>query len=48
VALAEAYLQAHDNAAALAEVQRALALDPRSVHAQKLLDRLRQTPDARL
>jgi tetratricopeptide (TPR) repeat protein len=42
VALAEAYLEARDTEAALAEVQRALALDPASLHARKLLERLRQ------
>jgi Tfp pilus assembly protein PilF len=41
VALAEAYLEARENAAALAEVQRALVLDPASVQARKLLERLR-------
>jgi tetratricopeptide (TPR) repeat protein len=48
VALAEAYLEARDNEAALAEVQRALVLDPGSLHARKLLERLRQTTGARL
>jgi len=48
VALAEAYLDARDSAAALAEVQRALVLDPGSVQAKKVLDRLRQDPGARL
>jgi len=42
VALAEAYLEARDREAALAEAQRALVLDPASVHARKLLERLRQ------
>jgi bacteriochlorophyll 4-vinyl reductase len=42
VALAEAYLEARDTEAALVEAQRALALDPASLHARKLLDRLRQ------
>ena len=41
LALAEAYLEAHDPEAARAEVQRALAIDPTSVPAQKLLERLR-------
>lgn len=40
LALAEAYLQAKDAASARAEVQRALALDPRSSDAKKLLDRI--------
>jgi tetratricopeptide (TPR) repeat protein len=48
VALAEAYLEARDHAAALEEVQRALVLDPGSLHARKLLERLRQSPVARL
>ena len=48
VALAEAYLEARDNAAALEEVQRALALDPASIQARKLLERLRQPPAGRL
>jgi tetratricopeptide (TPR) repeat protein len=48
VALAEAYLEARDNAAALAETQRALVLDPGSLHAQKLLERLRQNPGTQL
>jgi len=42
LALAEAYLEARDTEAALAEAQRALALDPSSVHARKLIERLRQ------
>jgi len=42
VALAEAYLESKDPAAAKAEAERALVLDPQSVHAQKLLERLRQ------
>jgi len=41
VALAEAYLEARDPAAARAEAERALVLDPKSLHAQKLLERLR-------
>ena len=41
VALAEAYLEARDPAAARAEAERALVLDPASLHAQKLLERLR-------
>jgi bacteriochlorophyll 4-vinyl reductase len=48
VALAEAYLDAHDNEAAMAEVQRALVLDPGSLRARQLLDRIRQPPGARL
>jgi Flp pilus assembly protein TadD len=48
VALAEAYLEAHDATAALAEVHRALVLDPGSLHAQKLLERLRQMSRAQL
>jgi tetratricopeptide (TPR) repeat protein len=42
IALAEAYLEARDNEAAMAEAQRALALDSGSPQVQKLLDRLRQ------
>lgn len=41
VALAEGYLELKDLAAAKAEAERALVLDPQSVHAQKLLERLR-------
>lgn len=41
VALAEAYLESKDTAAARIEAERALVLDPQSIHAQKLLDRLR-------
>ena len=41
VVLAEAYLEAKDLQAARAEAERALVLDPQSVHAQKLLERLR-------
>ena len=48
VALAEAYLEARDTAAALAEAQRALALDPKSLHAQKLIERLRQPAGSQL
>jgi tetratricopeptide (TPR) repeat protein len=48
VALAEAYLEAREHAAALVEVQRALVLDPASVHARKLLERLRQTSGGQL
>ncbi len=48
VALAEAYLEARDSAAALAEAQRALVLDPASVHAQQLVERLRRDGAARL
>jgi tetratricopeptide (TPR) repeat protein len=48
VALAEACLEAGDRAAALAEAQRALVLDPASVHAQQLVERLRRDADARL
>lgn len=40
VALGEAYLHAKDEAAARAEAQRALAIDPHSSDARKLLDRL--------
>ncbi len=46
VELAEAYLAARDSASARTEAERALVLDPGSVHAQKLLDRLRQPPSA--
>ena len=48
VALAEAYLESRDTAAALAEAQRALALDPKSLHAQKLIERLRQPAGSQL
>jgi bacteriochlorophyll 4-vinyl reductase len=48
VALAEAYLDARDSEAAMAEVRRALVLDPGSVQAKKVLDRLRLDPGARL
>jgi tetratricopeptide (TPR) repeat protein len=48
VALAEAYLEARDSPAALAEAQRALVLDPASVHAQQLVERLRRDGAARL
>ena len=48
VALAEAYIEAHDNESAMPEVQRALVLDPGSQQAQKLLDRLRQPTDRQL
>jgi bacteriochlorophyll 4-vinyl reductase len=48
VALAEAYIEAHDLEAARAEVHHALAIDPASLSAQKLLDRLRQAPAAQL
>jgi Tfp pilus assembly protein PilF len=48
VALAEAYLEARDGTAALAEAQRALVLDPASVHAQQLVERLRRDGAARL
>ena len=48
VALAEAYLEARDSTAALAEAQRALVLDPASVHAQQLVERLRRDDAARL
>ena len=48
VALAEAYLEARDSTAALAEAQRALVLDPASVHAQQLVERLRREGAARL
>jgi Flp pilus assembly protein TadD len=42
VALAEAYLEARDPAAARAEAEQALVLDPKSLHARQLLDRLRE------
>ena len=48
VALAEAYLEARDTAAALAEAQRALVLDPKSLHAQQLIERIRQAPVSQL
>jgi tetratricopeptide (TPR) repeat protein len=38
--LAEAYLEAGELAAARSEAERALVLDPNSVHARKLLERL--------
>ncbi|MBM4131903.1 hypothetical protein FJ250_12905 [bacterium] len=38
--LAEAYLELRNTPAARAEAERALALDPRSVHAAKLIERL--------
>jgi Tfp pilus assembly protein PilF len=41
VVLAEAYLESKDLALARAEAERALVLDPQSIHAQKLLERLR-------
>ena len=42
VALGEAYLQAKDAAAARAEAERALALDPASADAKKLIERAAQ------
>ena len=42
VTLAEAYLESRDTAAALAEAERALVLDPNSIHARQLVERLRQ------
>ncbi|MFO7694734.1 MAG: tetratricopeptide repeat protein, partial [Vicinamibacterales bacterium] len=48
VALAEAYLEAHDNPAALTEAERALLLDPKSLHARQLVERLRRVPDSQL
>ncbi len=44
VLLAEAYLQSHDTAAARAELDRALALDPKSVEAQRLKVKLAGGP----
>jgi tetratricopeptide (TPR) repeat protein len=44
IALAEAYLQTQDLAAAKSEVDRALALDPTSAEARKLLERLKTLP----
>lgn len=41
LALAECYLAGKNEAAALAEAERALALDPRSTHAQQLIARLK-------
>jgi len=41
LALAEAYLEARDTDACRAEAERALALDPGSVHAKALLERVR-------
>jgi Tfp pilus assembly protein PilF len=40
LALAEAYLQVHDQTAARAEVERALSLDPKSAEGQALKARL--------
>lgn len=40
VALAQAYLQLRDEAAARAQVQRALSLDPSSAAAKELQDRI--------
>jgi tetratricopeptide (TPR) repeat protein len=48
LALAEAYLDAHDAEAARAEAQRALVLDPKSLRAQQLIERIRQAPDSQL
>jgi tetratricopeptide (TPR) repeat protein/predicted hydrocarbon binding protein len=48
IALAEAYLEARDAGAALVEAQRALALDPSSLHARKLVERLRPPAPGRL
>ncbi|HSP90134.1 MAG TPA: hypothetical protein VLN08_04475, partial [Vicinamibacterales bacterium] len=48
VALAEAYLDARDTPAALAEAERALVLDPKSPHARQLVERLRRDSGARL
>jgi Tfp pilus assembly protein PilF len=48
VALAEAYLEAHDLEAARAEAHRALVIDPASLPAQRLLARLRQQAGAQL
>jgi tetratricopeptide (TPR) repeat protein len=42
--LAEAYLQAKNEGAARAEAQRALAMDPSSQAARKLLDRIASSP----
>ncbi len=44
LALAEALLEARDPAGARAEAERALALDPGSVHARKLIERLARSP----
>ncbi len=44
VLLAEAYLQAHDTAAARTEVDRALALDPNSAEAQRVRAKLAGGP----
>jgi len=41
VVLAEAYLQAKNPAAARTEAERALALDPASADARRLLDKIR-------
>jgi Flp pilus assembly protein TadD len=46
VELAEAYLAARDPVSARTEAERALALEPKSVHARQLLDRLRQSAAA--
>lgn len=44
LALAEAYIQGKDLPSARAAVQRALALDPQSAEAKKLLERIGQPP----
>jgi Tfp pilus assembly protein PilF len=44
VLLAEAYLQADDHASARAEVERALAIDPKSLEAQRMKARLAGAP----
>ena len=48
VALAEAYLEARDTPAALAEAERALVLDPKSLHARQLVERLSRPPGSQL
>ena len=48
VALAEAYLEAHDTPAATAEAERALVIDPKSLHARQLVERLRRAPGSQL
>jgi len=47
LALAEAYIQTEDRAAARVEVERALELDPASDQARELLSRLGGRPDSR-
>ncbi|MFB3854237.1 MAG: tetratricopeptide repeat protein [Vicinamibacterales bacterium] len=48
LALAEAYFQAHELEPALSEAERALALDPRSDEARKLISKIKGEIDIRL